>query len=172
MPTSAKCWNSKKLHHEWQKHLQKWRLRAAVWSGAHLATVKPKWSHPVLLIGDRLGAPLRSSGQISMERCFSKQTTGVWTSLTGLTHLDGIGLHVCHNPENKQADPPASTRGAHFRSTQPRSSVPFLLGHQILSDKESCQAGAESKSRLAESTCFKMRLKRKQTVEIECICWI
>lgn len=67
-----------------------WEQQRA-WSTTHLATFKAKWSHTVQLISDRLHTRW-SSGHISMERCFSKQTIAIQTSLTELTHLEGSGF--------------------------------------------------------------------------------
>lgn len=112
------------------------------WSRTHLATFKPKWSHTVELIGDRLHTR-GSSGQISMERCFSKQTASIWTSLTELTHLEGSGFRVCHTSWDNKADSRFHMRKAdqHFNSSwdvHPPFSCPFM---KPLLGKESHQAG-------------------------------
>lgn len=103
--TSAKCWNSKQLHDDGNICKSGTGEQQPAWSRTHVATFKPRWSHTVLIIGDRLCTLLWSSGHISMERCFSKQPFSIWTSLTPLTHLDGILLNVCQNPENKKVEP-------------------------------------------------------------------
>lgn len=75
----------------------------------------------------------------------------MWTGLTELTHFDAIVFNVCHNPENKKVGPrghmwkPARQVNSTL-DVRPELRVLFVPVHQLLLDKESCQAGAEIKT--------------------------